>query len=63
MAVIESKTIVEQISILKSRGMLFNNITFASNALERKNYYNIINAFKDAFIDQTYTRVLPTDPI
>ena len=48
---IEAKTIDQQIDILKSRGLIIKNENFAKDILSRKNYYNIINAFKEFFID------------
>jgi len=63
MPVIESKTITEQISILKSRNLKIEDVSFASSILERKNYYNIINAFKEPFLDTTYRRTSDSDPI
>ena len=47
----EFSNINQQINILKSRGMKFNNVSHAKNVLRRVNYYNIINAFKDLFIN------------
>ena len=49
----------QQINILKSRGMKFNNVSFAKDILRHISYYNIINAFKDLFtlkdaLNETY---------
>jgi abortive infection bacteriophage resistance protein len=45
------KSYEEQIEILKFRGMNVNNqYTNIRNILEKENYYNIINGYKDLFI-------------
>lgn len=46
----EFKTIDEQIELLKSRGLTFENEKFAKNMLLQNNYYNIINGYKELFI-------------
>lgn len=46
------KTYEEQIQLLKSRGMIFENESEAIRILETDNYYNLINGYKDAFIIQ-----------
>ena len=60
---IESKTPSEQIAILKSRNLIIPDASFARKVLERKNYYNIINAFKDLFLDTSYVKKNDNDPI
>lgn len=47
----EFKTYQKQIEILKSRGIVINNEEFALEKLQEDNYYNIINGYKDLFID------------
>lgn len=47
----EFKTYQEQIEILKSRGIVISNEEFALEKLQEDNYYNIINGYKDLFID------------
>lgn len=47
----EFKTYQEQIEILKSPGIVINNEEFALEKLQEDNYYNIINGYKDLFID------------
>lgn len=47
------KTYEEQIEILKSRGMLFVNETTTKQCLEKYNYYDIINGYKDKFLAST----------
>ena len=44
------KTIDQQISILKSRGLLIQNEEAAKNNLRRYGYYEIINGYKDYFL-------------
>lgn len=46
------KTINEQIEILKSKGLTFNDIKNANNILINNNYYYLINGYKDIFIDK-----------
>jgi len=48
----EFKTYEEQIEILKTRGLLIKNEKNALSFLERNNYYNVINAYKDIFVDK-----------
>jgi len=45
------KTIEEQIEILKQRGLIINNDNETSNILESTNYYNLINGYKELFIE------------
>lgn len=45
------KTIDEQINLLKSRNILFYDEEKAKNILLNNNYYNIINGYKDLFLD------------
>ena len=47
----EFKTIDEQIDLLKSRNVSFTNETEAKKILLNNNYYNIINGYKDLFIE------------
>lgn len=46
------KTYDEQVEILKSRGMIISDINFAKEILKQNNYYNLVNGFKDLFIQQ-----------
>ena len=47
----EFKTIEEQINLLKSRNILFENEENAKKILLHNNYYNIVNGYKDLFLD------------
>ncbi len=47
----EFKTIDEQIKLLKSRGIVVNDEKEAYKILITNNYYNIINGYKDIFLD------------
>ena len=47
----EFKTVKEQIDLLKSRNILFNDETKVEKILLNNNYYNIINGYKDLFLD------------
>lgn len=40
----------EQINILKTRGLKFNDEIRALEILKRENYYNVINGYKDLFL-------------
>ena len=46
----EFKTVDEQIEILKSRGLTFDNEDFAKEKLLETNYYNTINGYKRLFV-------------
>ncbi len=46
------KSYEEQLNILKSRGLIIKNEENVLKALMRENYYNIINGYKDIFIDK-----------
>ncbi|MDD2505319.1 MAG: Abi family protein [Bacilli bacterium] len=48
----EFKTVKEQINILKSRGLIIDNETEVSKILEVENYYNLINGYKELFIEK-----------
>ena len=48
----EFKTLEEQIDLLKSRGLVFLDETFALTKLREDNYYSVINGYKDLFLDQ-----------
>lgn len=48
----EFKTIDEQIELLISRGIVFDNVDKAKRLLLTNNYYNIINGYKDLFLDK-----------
>ena len=47
----EFKTIDEQIRLLKNKNILFEDEQKAKELLLQNNYYNIINGYKDLFID------------
>lgn len=46
----EFKTIIEEIELLKSRGLNFENEEKAKDILLNNSYYNIINGYKNPFI-------------
>ena len=46
----EFKTIEEQIELLKTRNIIFNDESKAKEILLNGNYYNIINGYKDLFL-------------
>ena len=48
----EFKDIDEQINLLKSRNIIFENEEEAKKILLHNNYYNIINGYKDLFLDE-----------
>lgn len=45
------KSYDSQIKILKQRGLIIKSPTNCKNILKRENYYNIINGYKDIFLD------------
>ncbi len=47
---IDFKTYDEQIAILQSRGMIINDTKTAKELLKQNNYYNLINGYKDIFV-------------
>jgi len=47
------KTFDEQLKILKERGMTIEDEEFVKTKLQENNYYNIINGYKDIFIDSS----------
>lgn len=47
------KTLDEQILLLKSRNIVFDDENIAKHILLHHNYYNIINGYKDLFIDKS----------
>ncbi len=49
------KTVEEQIEILKSRGLIIKNEERALSFLKNNNYYELINGYKDFFIDKNKT--------
>ena len=44
-----------QLRKLRARGMTIKNGSRAKRILEMENYYNLINGYKDLFLDNTYT--------
>lgn len=44
------KTIDEQIELLMSRGLQFNDVEAAKKILLTNNYYNVVNGYKDVFL-------------
>lgn len=55
-------TIRRQIEILKEKGMKINSPSAARFVLKTENYYNVINAYKDLFLDLTYVPSCSTEP-
>lgn len=51
------KTINDQIQLLQQRGLIINDIDYASNYLLSNNYYNIINGYSKYFpqVNEIYT--------
>lgn len=49
------KTYRQQLGILRKRNMIINDGSKAIKILKRENYYNIINGYKDIFIDKNAT--------
>ena len=57
-----AESIRGQIRILKRKGMVISSPSEARKILGNENYYNVINAYKDLFIDPTYSATSSTDP-
>lgn len=55
-------SIREQINILSKKGMIFSSKKKARDCLRENNYYNVVNAYKDNFIDLTYVPFKQDDP-
>ena len=51
----EFSSINEQIYKLKSRGLIINNSNKTKKILQKENYYNLINGYKELFLDKTYS--------
>lgn len=47
------KTYDEQLQILRNRGLLIPEDSRAKKSLEKNNYYNVINGYKDLFLDNS----------
>lgn len=50
------KSTSSQMEILRSRGMLISG-SRSERILEMENYYNLINGYKDLFLDKSYTGI------
>lgn len=50
------KTYSEQVNTLKKRGLVIQDISYAEKMLASENYYNIINGYKEPFLDKRYKR-------
>ena len=48
------KTLDNQIDILISRGLVVSDKEVTKSILLRENYYNVINGYKDIFLDKSY---------
>ena len=55
-------SIREQIRILRNKGMIISSPKEVRKVLLNENYYNVINAYKDLFLDASYVKINPTDP-
>lgn len=55
------KTHRQQLAILRSRNMIIANGSKAMRVLETDGYYNVINGYKDIFIDATLTKAAGED--
>lgn len=55
------KTYNQQLKILRGRNMTISNGSKAICALKRDGYYNIINGYKDIFLDRAATRAAGDD--
>lgn len=48
------KTVNQQLKILRLRGLIVPRDGSPKRFLEQENYYNVINGYKDLFLDKTY---------
>ncbi len=55
------RTVEQQIAILKSRGVSFQDEGYAASFLLRENYYAVVNGYKDALIDKQETNLAKED--
>lgn len=56
MAIKKFKTYIEQINTLKKRKLTINDNAFAEKILATENYYNLINGYKEPFLDKRYKK-------
>lgn len=55
------RTVEQQIAILESRGVSFQDEGYAASFLLRENYYAVVNGYKDALIDKQETNLAKED--
>lgn len=55
-------SVKKQIEILIKKGLTISSKKTAKAILLKENYYNVINGYKDCFLDAAYVPSLPTDP-
>ncbi len=55
------KTYRQQLRILRGRNVTITNGSKAISILKRDNYYNIINGYKDIFLDIEKTKIKEED--
>lgn len=55
------KSFEEQIEGLKRKNLKFKDEGFALNTLKKVNYYSLINAYKENFLDPNYRKISPDD--
>ena len=55
------RTVEEQIAILESRGVVFSGKEEAARFLLSQNYYSVVNAYKDAFLDKQASNLAGED--
>ena len=56
------KTFEEQIEVLKRKKLKFKNEKFALDILKKVNYYSLINAYKEVFLNPNYIKTKIEDP-
>ena len=56
------KTFEEQIEVLKRKELKFKNEEFALDILKKVNYYSLINAYKEVFLNPNYIKTKIEDP-
>ena len=55
------KTYRQQLNILRSRNLVIDNGSKAIDILKKEGYYNIINGYKEIFLDEQHTKQIGSD--
>lgn len=55
------KTYRQQLNILRSRNLIIDNGSKAIDILKKEGYYNIINGYKEIFLDEPLSKQMGMD--